>query len=114
MPENACTFTYVLIIYNLILNIYNFRGLQQRKLSQQARSGQETINLWYEVYDKYNSNKSLVIAHGLFASSMSWRSIAKRINEKTKHKVSRIKKPYLKFPESNGFFFYGAATGVCD
>ncbi len=74
------------------VNTYNFRGLlQQRKLSEQARSGQETINLWYEVYDKYNSNKSLVIAHGLFASSMSWRSIAKRINEKTKHKVSQIK-----------------------
>jgi len=46
--------------------------------------------LAYEVYDKYKSQNSFIIAHGLFASKFTWRSLAKAINERTKHKVRPI------------------------
>jgi pimeloyl-ACP methyl ester carboxylesterase len=45
------------------------------------------VNLAYDLYDKFKSDKSLVIAHGLFASKYSWRSVAKALNERIKHKV---------------------------
>jgi len=50
----------------------------------------QPVNLAYEVYDKYKSHNSFIIAHGLFASKFTWRSLAKAINEKTKHKVYTI------------------------
>jgi len=46
--------------------------------------------LSYDLNDKFNSNKALVIAHGLFASKASWRALARRINEKTGQKVRFI------------------------
>jgi hypothetical protein len=47
-----------------------------------------TIELSFDTNDEYKSDRALIIAHGLFASKGSWRSIARRINEKTKHKVT--------------------------
>jgi hypothetical protein len=52
------------------------------------------VNLSYDLNDKFKSEKALVIAHGLFASKLSWRAIARRINDQTNHKV--IKNSFLK------------------
>lgn len=75
--------------------------LHSRKFSQQRKDDQ-VIDLSYDVYDKYKSENALVIAHGLFASRTSWRSVAKRINEQTRQKVYAVdlrnhgnSKPYV-------------------
>ena len=61
-------------------------GPQSRLYSREKNN--ESVELAYSVYDKFNSENALVIAHGLFASKMAWRSVARRINELTKQKVT--------------------------
>ena len=54
--------------------------------------GNAAVNLAYDLNDKFNSKKALIIAHGLFASKASWRALARRINDQTKQKVkSRLR-----------------------
>ena len=60
-----------------------------------SSNSNDLIDLSYDLYDKYNSENALVIAHGLFASKASWRSVARRINDLTKQKVKQ--KQYLEF-----------------
>ena len=67
----------------LSLYLINFRVL----FSTSSPNG--LVNLSYDLNDKYKSEKALVIAHGLFASKLSWRAIARRINDQTKQKVIR-------------------------
>jgi hypothetical protein len=71
------------IILFLILYVSSKRHYSQRQ-------NENVIELSYDLNDKFNSNKALVIAHGLFASKASWRALARRINEKTGHKVRCI------------------------
>lgn len=58
-----------------------------KKCSLSSSSQPNIVDLSYDLNDKYNSSKALVIAHGLFASKASWRALARRINEHTKQKV---------------------------
>ena len=57
------------------------------RLYRKIASDPTIINLAYDLNDKFNSKKALVIAHGLFASKASWRALARRINDQTKQKV---------------------------
>ena len=76
---------YTKSIFSGFISVYihSVPSFQVRKLSNETNH----VDLAYDLYDKYKCDNALVIAHGLFASKMSWRSVARRINEQTKQKV---------------------------
>ncbi|CAF1014086.1 unnamed protein product [Brachionus calyciflorus] len=75
------------------MKVFNFSKIVLKNtnyFSARLYSSNKTVNLSYDLTDKYNSPQALVIAHGLFASKENWRSLAKRINEQTKQKVYTV------------------------
>jgi hypothetical protein len=64
------------------LNLAKLENLSTKNINEP-----NVINLSYDLSDKFESNKALIISHGLFASKASWRAMARRINEITKQRV---------------------------
>ena len=62
----------------------------RRLLSSSTASQSPAIRLSFELNDRHKSDRALVIAHGLFASKASWRSLAKRLNEQTRFRVYTV------------------------
>ena len=66
------------------------RLLSSSSSSLSSSSNHTEVTLSYELNDKHKSNRALIIAHGLFASKSTWKSLAKRLNDQTKYKVFTI------------------------
>ena len=70
-------------------NLARYCNVAARCCLSTTRSENE-VTLSYELNDKHKSNRALIIAHGLFASKTTWKSLAKRLNEQTKYKVFTV------------------------
>lgn len=88
--QNPCKlyfYYYLSLLYFYFVNGYNLLRLFVPNIRHFSNDS-NTVDLAYDLYDDYNSQNALVIAHGLFGSKQNWRSVAKRINECSKQKVS--------------------------